>query len=121
MPIASSLASSAAIDASFTVNNTLTTTCYSFADLGLCSWLCSSTNAMGFRKPTDIQRACIPSILQRKDVLACAETGSGKTAAFALPILQVLSEDPYGIFAVILTPTRELAIQISEQVCLEYI
>lgn len=70
---------------------------------------------MGFRYPTDIQRTCIPSILNGRDVMGCAETGSGKTAAFALPILDHLSRDPYGIFAVVLTPTRELAIQISEQ------
>jgi ATP-dependent RNA helicase DDX49/DBP8 len=89
---------------------------YSFADLGLCDWICKSTSAMGFRKPTDIQKECIPAILGGRDVLACAETGSGKTAAFALPILQKLSEDPYGIFAIILTPTRELAIQIKEQI-----
>ena len=44
-----------------------------------------------------------------------AETGSGKTAAFAFPILQILSEDPYGIFCVVITPTRELAVQIKEQ------
>jgi ATP-dependent RNA helicase DDX49/DBP8 len=50
-----------------------------------------------------------------QDVLGCAETGSGKTAAFALPILHSLSQDPYGIFALILTPTRELAVQIAEQ------
>ena len=90
---------------------------YSFSDLGLCEWICSSTAAMGFKKPTDIQKACIPAILEGRDVMACAETGSGKTAAFVLPILQQLSEDPYGIFAIILTPTRELALQISEQVC----
>jgi len=53
--------------------------------------------------------------MQGRDVLGCAETGSGKTAAFALPILHHLSQDPYGVFAVVLTPTRELAIQISEQ------
>lgn len=70
---------------------------------------------MGFRRPTDVQRACIPSILDGKDVMGCAETGSGKTAAFALPILHKLSIDPYGIYAVVLTPTRELALQISEQ------
>ncbi len=50
-----------------------------------------------------------------RDVIGCAETGSGKTAAFALPILHELSKDIYGIFAVVLTPTRELAVQISEQ------
>ena len=50
-----------------------------------------------------------------RDILACSKTGSGKTAAFALPILEKLAEDPYGVFAVVLTPTRELALQISEQ------
>jgi ATP-dependent RNA helicase DDX49/DBP8 len=86
-----------------------------FNDLGLCDWICKSANAMGFKRPFDIQRACIPAILSGRDVMGCAQTGSGKTAAFALPILQHLSQDPYGIFAIVLTPTRELAIQISEQ------
>lgn len=86
-----------------------------FADLGLCEWICHSTSAMGFRWPTEIQRMCIPAVLSGRDLMGCAETGSGKTAAFALPILHHLSQDPYGIFAVVLTPTRELAIQISEQ------
>lgn len=71
---------------------------------------------MSFRKPTPIQQACIPAILEGRNVMGCAETGSGKTAAFALPILQQLSEDPYGVFAVVLTPTRELAVQIEEQI-----
>jgi len=88
---------------------------HTFADLGLCDWIVQSTGAMGFRWPTEIQRVCIPAILGGRDVMGCAETGAGKTAAFALPILHHLSEDPYGIFAVILTPTRELAIQIAEQ------
>ena len=70
---------------------------------------------MGFRWPTEIQRVCIPAVLGGCDVMGCAETGSGKTAAFALPILHHLSQDPYGVFCVVLTPTRELAIQISEQ------
>jgi len=87
----------------------------SFAELGLCDWLCQSTTAMGFARPFDIQRACIPAILAGRDVLGCAETGSGKTAAFALPILHHLSQDPYGVFAIVLTPTRELATQIAEQ------
>lgn len=54
-------------------------------------------------------------LLEGQDCIACAKTGSGKTAAFALPMLQRLAKDPYGIFGVILTPTRELAFQISEQ------
>ncbi|GFR48805.1 hypothetical protein Agub_g10756, partial [Astrephomene gubernaculifera] len=58
---------------------------------------------------------CIPAILKGRDVIGLAQTGSGKTAAFALPILQSLAKDPYGVFAVVLTPTRELAVQISEQ------
>lgn len=87
----------------------------SFKELGLCDWLLASTAAMGFRRPTDIQKACIPAILDGRNVMGCAETGSGKTAAFALPVLHHLSSDPYGIFAVVLTPTRELAIQIAEQ------
>jgi ATP-dependent RNA helicase DDX49/DBP8 len=49
---------------------------------------------------------CIPEILKGRDVIGGAKTGSGKTAAFALPILQKLSEDPYGVFAIVLTPTR---------------
>eukprot|EP00598_Pedospumella_elongata_P001854 CAMPEP_0184973432 /NCGR_PEP_ID=MMETSP1098-20130426/5217_1 /TAXON_ID=89044 /ORGANISM="Spumella elongata, Strain CCAP 955/1" /LENGTH=521 /DNA_ID=CAMNT_0027495887 /DNA_START=44 /DNA_END=1609 /DNA_ORIENTATION=+ len=98
------------------VKLTSSTNLHTFPELGLCDWLCQSTAFMGFKKPTEIQKACIPAILQGRDVLACAETGSGKTAAFALPILQKLSEDPYGVYALILTPTRELAMQISEQV-----
>jgi len=50
-----------------------------------------------------------------RDILACSKTGSGKTASFALPILERLAEDPYGVFAVVLTPTRELASQIADQ------
>eukprot|EP00752_Nemacystus_decipiens_P017757 g15920.t1 len=86
-----------------------------FESLGLCDWLLTACKAMGFRRPTPVQSHCIPAILKGKDVLGCAETGSGKTAAFALPILHELSKDPYGVFAVVLTPTRELAVQISEQ------
>ena len=62
-----------------------------------------------------MQHACIPAVLSGRDVIGLAQTGSGKTAAFALPILQQLSTDPYGVFAVCLTPTRELASQIAEQ------
>ncbi|KAF8195959.1 DEAD-domain-containing protein [Mycena galopus ATCC 62051] len=70
---------------------------------------------MSIRAPTEVQAACIPPLLQGRDCIGNAKTGSGKTIAFALPILQKLSVDPYGIFALVLTPTRELAFQISEQ------
>ena len=87
----------------------------SFEDLPLAKWIVNSCTMMGMTKPTPIQQACIPRILEGRDIIGSALTGSGKTAAFALPILQRLSEDPYGIFALVLTPTRELAFQISEQ------
>ncbi|XP_041368364.1 probable ATP-dependent RNA helicase DDX49 [Gigantopelta aegis] len=86
-----------------------------FKDLGLNDWLADQCTAMGLSKPTPIQLQCVPHILQGDDCIGCAKTGSGKTAAFALPILQKLAEDPYGIFALVLTPTRELAFQIAEQ------
>jgi ATP-dependent RNA helicase DDX49/DBP8 len=70
---------------------------------------------MGLRAPTPVQRACIGAVLAGRDIIGCAPTGSGKTAAFALPILKLLSDDPFGVFAVVLTPARELAMQIAEQ------
>ncbi|KAJ3296004.1 hypothetical protein HK104_002085 [Borealophlyctis nickersoniae] len=87
----------------------------SFADLGLSPWLINALRSLSIRNPSEIQASCIPPILQGKDVVGSAKTGSGKTAAFALPILQKLAEDPYGVFALVLTPTRELAFQIAEQ------
>nr|XP_050850130.1 probable ATP-dependent RNA helicase DDX49 [Vespula vulgaris] len=89
--------------------------CQSFTDLNLNSWIISQCNSMGLKKPTPIQQQCIPRILAGDNCIGCAKTGSGKTLAFALPILQKLCEDPYGIFALILTPTRELAFQIADQ------
>lgn len=76
--------------------------------------------AEGYTTPTPIQEQAIPLLLERKDLLGCAQTGTGKTAAFAIPILQLLHQDelfvkgPQGIKTLILTPTRELAIQIGE-------
>jgi ATP-dependent RNA helicase DDX49/DBP8 len=86
-----------------------------FADLGLAQWLVDSCGALGMRRPTAVQRRCIPRALAGEDVLGIAETGSGKTAAFALPILHRLGEDPYGVAALALVPTRELAAQLAEQ------
>lgn len=87
----------------------------SFRALGLSQWLSSNVIALGITKPTPVQRGCIPPILKGRDVIGTAQTGTGKTAAFALPILQLLGNDPYGIFCLCLTPTRELATQISDQ------
>lgn len=88
-----------------------------FASLGLQSFLCEACRALRIQRPTPIQRACIPAVLDERYrlVVGAAETGSGKTAAFMLPILQLLARDPCGPFALILTPTRELALQIAEQ------
>ncbi|EER99761.1 hypothetical protein BDA96_02G407100 [Sorghum bicolor] len=86
-----------------------------FADLGLSQWLVDACDALGMRRPTAVQRRCIPRALAGEDVLGIAETGSGKTAAFALPILHRLGEDPYGVAALALAPTRELAAQLAEQ------
>ncbi|OMJ26453.1 ATP-dependent RNA helicase dbp8 [Smittium culicis] len=86
-----------------------------FKQLGISEWLIDALKAVEIFEPTEIQRACIPKILKGESVIGGAKTGSGKTAAFALPILHNLSLDPYGVYALILTPTRELAIQIAEQ------
>lgn len=77
--------------------------------------LCKACDQLKWKSPTKIQKESIPVALEGKDIIGLAETGSGKTAAFALPILQALLETPQRYFALILTPTRELAFQISEQ------
>ncbi|CAK9254395.1 unnamed protein product, partial [Sphagnum jensenii] len=77
--------------------------------------LCESCLCLKWKNPTKIQIESIPIALSGRDVIGLAETGSGKTGAFAIPILQSLLERPQRLFALILTPTRELAFQISEQ------
>ncbi|KAL4873492.1 hypothetical protein BDV12DRAFT_79278 [Aspergillus spectabilis] len=88
----------------------------SFKALKVAPWLVGSLTTMAVRKPTAIQKACIPEILRGRNCIGGSRTGSGKTIAFAVPILQKWAEDPFGVFAVILTPTRELALQIFEQI-----
>ena len=78
----------------------------SFATIDVAPWLIASLAAMAIRRPTAIQKACIPDILGGRDVIGGSRTGSGKTVAFAVPILQKWAEDPTGIYAVVLTPTR---------------
>lgn len=92
-----------------------------FQDLGLCPPILSALKKLGYEKPSPIQEKAIPPALQGRDVLGCAQTGTGKTCAFATPILQQLNgrtpEPLRGvrpIRALILTPTRELALQIQE-------
>jgi ATP-dependent RNA helicase RhlE len=87
----------------------------SFADLGLDAELLKTTQRMGFEQPTPIQRAAIPPLMEGRDVLATAVTGSGKTAAFLLPILHRLKGKRRGTTrALVVAPTRELAAQIAD-------
>ncbi|KAJ9637417.1 uncharacterized protein PV06_04094 [Exophiala oligosperma] len=86
-----------------------------FESLNVAPWLTHSLAAMAIQHPTEIQRACIPEIMKGRDCIGGSRTGTGKTVAFAVPILQRWAEDPFGIYAVVLTPTRELALQIYEQ------
>lgn len=88
-----------------------------FRDLGLIPPILSALHEQSYRQPSPIQEKAIPPALEGRDILGCAQTGTGKTCAFAVPILQRLSqseEKMHPIRALILTPTRELAIQIGE-------
>ena len=87
----------------------------SFKSLNISNCLISALNQISISTPTEIQLNIIPKSIDGHNVIASAKTGQGKTLAFALPILQKLSQDPFGIFALILTPARELAFQIAEQ------
>ena len=93
----------------------------SFDTLGLSAELLRAVREQGYTEPTPIQRKAIPVILSGKDVMGGAQTGTGKTAGFTLPLLQRLSEKPAAsgrrpIRALVLTPTRELAAQVGASV-----
>ncbi len=83
------------------------------AEIGVAPWLVVACRALGIRNATPVQAACIPPALEGNDVIGAAETGTGKTLAFALPVVQHLAEDPRAFHTVVLTPTRELAFQIA--------
>jgi ATP-dependent RNA helicase RhlE len=91
-----------------------------FENLNLIEPILQAVKSEGYTHPTPIQAQAIPIILSRKDLLGCAQTGTGKTAAFAIPIMQLLNEKPSpkdvkrNVRCLVLTPTRELAIQIGE-------
>jgi ATP-dependent RNA helicase RhlE len=87
----------------------------SFNSLDLDKSLLRALKELGFARPTPIQSEAIPPALEGRDVLACAMTGSGKTAAFLLPIIDRLMKKPRGVTrALVLVPTRELAAQVFE-------
>ncbi|MFN2576364.1 MAG: DEAD/DEAH box helicase [Pyrinomonadaceae bacterium] len=86
-----------------------------FSQLGLAPAQVSACKSLGYNEPTPIQRQAIPVILSGRDIIGCAETGTGKTAAFLLPILQKISERSRpGLRVLVLAPTRELALQIQK-------
>jgi len=91
-----------------------------FKDLGLCDALLKAIDKKGYSEPSPIQEKAIPEVLKGKDVLASAQTGTGKTAGFTLPMLQLLGkgkrEGRRVVRALVLTPTRELAAQVYENV-----
>ncbi|KAK8211588.1 putative RNA helicase [Zalaria obscura] len=86
----------------------------SFATINVDPWLVASLANMAIKHPTGIQKGCIPEILKGRDCIGGSRTGSGKTVAFAVPILQQWAKDPVGIFAVVLTPTRCACINRSQ-------
>ncbi|MDX1348102.1 MAG: DEAD/DEAH box helicase [Thiomicrorhabdus chilensis] len=92
----------------------------SFSKLGLCNPILKAVSELGYQTPTEIQKQAIPIILSGKDLIAAAQTGTGKTASFVLPLLEKIStyDKPRGrsVHALILTPTRELAVQVEANV-----
>ena len=86
-----------------------------FSKLGLDNWILKNINYLSYETPTLVQEKIIPKILNNKSVIGISKTGTGKTASFCLPLLNILSKDPFGLFSIILEPTRELAIQVLEK------
>ncbi len=78
----------------------------SFESLGLCDQLLEAIKRLGYTRPTDIQQQAVPFGIAGRDVIGLAETGSGKTASFALPVLHQLLKNPQPYFALVLAPTR---------------
>src|ERR687885_1702847 len=85
-----------------------------FADLGLSEEMLASLAHLGYERPTPIQEQAIPALLEGRDVTGQAQTGTGKTAAFGLPLLMYVDPDRPEVQALVLTPTRELCIQVTQ-------
>lgn len=92
----------------------MTTTTLTFAELGLPQTLLDAVTSMGFVNPSPIQQECIPHLLAGRDVLGMAQTGSGKTAAFSLPLLAQIDPNKHYPQMLVMAPTRELAIQVAD-------
>src|SRR5919201_4105120 len=85
-----------------------------FADLGLSPDLPEALRHLGYERPTPIQEQAIPALLDGRDVIGQAQTGTGKTAAFGLPMLEYVDPEEPEVQALVLTPTRELCIQVTQ-------
>ena len=86
-----------------------------FENMKLEKWIIKVIKYLSYKEPTIVQKYIIPQILNNKSVIAISKTGTGKTASFCLPILSELSKDPYGLYSIILEPTRELVLQVEEK------
>ena len=86
-----------------------------FKDLNLSKGVLKSIKAMGYIEPTEIQMQAIPLIMQGKDIIGQARTGTGKTAAFGIPLVELVDRDQKALQAMVLCPTRELAVQIADE------
>ncbi|MFH0774756.1 MAG: DEAD/DEAH box helicase [bacterium] len=86
-----------------------------FADFGLSKEMLQTMENMGFEEPTPIQEKAIPVIMQGRDMIGQAQTGTGKTAAFGIPVVEKIDKGMFPVQVIILTPTRELAIQVAEE------
>src|ERR1700704_7090951 len=86
----------------------------SFADLGLSESTLQALADVGYESPSPIQKQAIPSLLEGRDVIGQAQTGTGKTAAFGLPIMEYVDPTEQAVQALVLTPTRELCIQVTQ-------
>src|SRR5690349_12437538 len=85
-----------------------------FAELGLSEPILEALKHLGYEKPTPIQEQTIPALLQGRDIIGQAQTGTGKTAAFGLPLLEFIEADSEEVQALVVTPTRELCIQVTQ-------
>ena len=95
-------------------NNIMTDT--TFESLGLSKPLLDAVNSLGYEQPSQIQALAIPRILKGEDIVGLSQTGSGKTAAFTLPALEMIDTDDFSPQVLILSPTRELCVQVCEEV-----
>ncbi|MEP7216001.1 MAG: DEAD/DEAH box helicase, partial [Anaerolineaceae bacterium] len=87
-----------------------------FTDLGLSEAVLQTIDGLGYEEPTPIQAHAIPPLMLGKDIIAQAQTGTGKTAAFAIPLVEAVDPANRNVQAVIVLPTRELAVQVAEAV-----